>query len=123
TNGSTHWLPLDLRQMWNYLRAAELRARTFYVLPCPPYPVSEVSAASAALAPRGTGAVPKRALTRRPGHPWGSSQGCEHWFRVVPVLELWAQVVGHPMPQINAPSWPTPKRGSPPIGAPSERSR
>jgi hypothetical protein len=27
---------LSVRQLWNYLRRADLRARTFYVLPCPP---------------------------------------------------------------------------------------
>jgi hypothetical protein len=111
TNGG-HGFDLEVRQMWNYLRNSHLRARTFYVLPCPPFPVSAVPGAPGAVAQPQPDLIPRRALARRQGHPWPQSQGCEHWFRVVSVVELWNRFLRHPLPAIGFPVWP--KHGEPP---------
>jgi hypothetical protein len=102
-----HAFRLPVRQMWNYLRHPQLRLRTFYVLPCPPYPVSAVPGTSAYVAPSRAALVPDRAMTRLAGHPWQPGQGCEFWFRVVPVADLWSATLrSSPMPAIGAAYWP-----------------
>jgi hypothetical protein len=118
TNG-THRFILPVRQIWNYLRDAELRTRTFYVLPCPPFPVAEVPGGGAAAAPV-PDLVPRRARSRRAGHPWPPSLACEEWFRVVPVMDLWTHVLRTAPPAVNGPVWPKPKRGPVPPGAPAK---
>src|SRR3712207_1972125 len=47
----THSFELSMRQLYNYLRHPRLRVRTFYVLPCPPFPVGAVPAPSTAPPP------------------------------------------------------------------------
>ena len=118
TNGN-HVFLLTVRQMWNYLRNPDLRARTFYVLPCPPYPVDEVPGGPGATTPPAPDLVPRRARSRLAGHPWPPWQACEEWFRVVPVSELWARFVSGGPPAIGAPYWPTPERGPAPACAPA----
>lgn len=118
TNAATHYVSLDVRQMWNYLCAPGLRTRTFYVLPCPPFPVSEVPGAPGAETSTAVDLVPRRAQSRTAPHPWGASDGCELWFRVVPVLDLWMQFVQEPAREPGAPSWPKPDKGPAPLNAP-----
>src|SRR4051794_21508467 len=57
TNGGFTFY-IAVRQMWNYLRHPDLRHRTFYVLPCPPFPVAEVPGAPGAPAPPNPDLVP-----------------------------------------------------------------
>jgi hypothetical protein len=117
---------LELRQLWNYLRNPDLRARTFYVLPCPPFPLAEVPGTPGAYSPPAPDLMPRRTQSRRRGHPWQGGLPCEEWFRVVPALDLWAELRSRtPPPQLGAPAWPTPRRGRPPqlpAGAPPERT-
>jgi len=114
----TYGFTLGVRQMWNYLRNPELRDRTFYVLPCPPFPVTEVPGTRGAPIP-GTSPMPRRAQARLGGHPWASAKPCEHWFQVVPALDLWTHLLSIPAPTPGVAPWPAPRKGSPPAGAPA----
>jgi hypothetical protein len=116
---------LSLRQIWNYLRRADLRVRTFYVLPCPPFPTSEVPGAPGAATPPPADLVPRRARTRLKGHQWAPPDGCEEWFRVVPAIELWRHLIRGAPPSLGAPVWRKPTKGSsisPPPGAPTKQT-
>jgi hypothetical protein len=122
-NKAYHFV-LPVRQIWNYLRRADLRERTFYVLPCPPFPISEVPGAPGAAAPPPADLVPRRAQTRLKGHQWAPPGGCEEWFRVVSAIELWKHLVPGVPPGPGAPVWRKPKKGSvpPPSGAPTKHT-
>lgn len=122
TNRAHHHFILYVRQIWNYLRVADLRARTFYVLPCPPFPVSEVPSGPGAIESAQPDLVPRRAQARLAGNPWAPAQACEEWFRVVPVVDLWTHFFSQPPPAEGAPEWPKRRRGqarSVPAGAPN----
>jgi hypothetical protein len=120
TNGSAHWFVLQVRQLWNYLRNADLRTRTFYVLPCPPFQVTDVPGGPGAPALTTPDLLPARSQSRLLGHQWLPSLGCEDWFRVVPVVDLWTRFLPGALPSIGLPPWPKPGRGSPPSGAPAK---
>jgi hypothetical protein len=96
-----HEFNLPVRQMWNYLRHPQLRARTFYVLPCPPFPVTEVPGAPGAIGKDASDLVPTRAQARCAGHSWTPSTGCEAWFRVIPVIDLWTHCLGRQPPRVS----------------------
>jgi hypothetical protein len=113
------WFGIPIRQLWNYLRDAELRTRTFYVLPCPPFPTTEVPGAHGAVAPAQPRLVPRRARSRLAGHPWPPGQPLEDWFRVVSALDLWSALLpAAALPPVDSAFWPVPRKGVPPAGAP-----
>jgi hypothetical protein len=120
-----YYFILSVRQIWNYLRRADLRARTFYVLPCPPFPTSEVPGTPGAASPPPVDLVPRRAQTRLRGHRWAPPDGCEEWFRVVSAIELWRHLMPGAPPSPGAPVWLKPKKGSRvshPPGAPTKKT-
>ena len=124
TEKAYHFI-VSVRQIWNYLRRADLRARTFYVLPCPPFPTSEVPGAPGAATPPPADLVPRRARSRLKGHQWAPPNGCEEWFRVVPAIELWRHFIRGAPPSPGAPIWRKPKQGShvpPPPGTPKKQT-
>jgi hypothetical protein len=108
-----HHFQLTVRQLWNYLRIGDLRSRTFYVLPCPPFSVTDVPGGPGARAASERDLVPRRAQFRLPDPRWPP---CEEWFRVVPVMDLWTRYVGAPLPIVGGQWWP--KRGPRPSCAP-----
>lgn len=113
-NGHHHFR-LEVRQMWNYLLHPQLRTRAFYVLPCPPFPVTDVPGASSWA---NVDLVPRQARSRIPAHPWPRSQPCEEWFRVVPVLDLWTHLLKVAPPESDITRKPWPAKGSAPPDAP-----
>jgi hypothetical protein len=112
TNGAHHF-DLPVRQIWNYLRRDDLKTRTFYVLPCPPFPVVDVPGGPGAAAAPTPDLVPHRAQFR---------YACEDWFRVVPVMDLWARLSAGTPPTDADPFWPKPKWGHAPSGAPAKQN-
>jgi hypothetical protein len=125
TKGGAHGFHLPVRQMWNYLCDARLSSRTFYVLPCPPFGVEEVSGGRGAAELLTRDLIPERARSRLAGHRWHPTVGCEEWFRVVPVLDLWRKLLRDPPPVPGDPYWPKRKRGearTAPQGAPAKEA-
>lgn len=106
TNG-VHGFQIGVRQLYNYLRHPVLRWRTFYVLPCPPWPVADVPL-PAAPPPSGTPELlPERAQARLGGHRWHPHTPAHDWFYIVSVVELWSVLVsGAPLPPAGSPWWP-----------------
>lgn len=95
-----HVSPIGTRQLYNYLVSPFTRDRTFYVLPVPPYAITDVPASPV---------TTKLATARLSGHAWGG-QPFEEWTFVVAAKDLWLALYGA-LPAVL--SWPLPKRSAP----------
>ena len=102
-----HGFRLDPRQLYNYLRHPQLRNRTYYVLPCPPFAAAPLPAVPVGGLPI-TPLVPPPALTRI---------GSEKWMRIVAASDLWPLLgLKAAVPAKGKPWWPP--KAAPPLGAP-----
>jgi hypothetical protein len=107
-----HGFDLSMRQLYNYLRHPALRDRTFYILPCPPYPTSTVPAPLPAPPSAAPVLLPARATARLPGHIWAPPGGCEDWFSVAAAADVWA-LTGLPLPTPGDAFWMNGSKGPP----------
>lgn len=103
TRAGDYVFPLPVRRTWNYLRNSDLRHVLCLAVPAVP------RSRSPGCARCGTATepylVPKRAQARLAGHPWPPGAPSEDWFWVVPVLDLWDEVLpGVPAP-VGAAPW------------------
>jgi len=110
--GWDYAIQINQRQLFNYLAHAELRERTFYVLPCPPFPASAVVRATPGQPP-----APRPVLLPA-GSGYRSTAG--DWFLVIAAVDLWRSLWPNvPFPAIGG--WWGPRTRPARLGGPRSR--